>query len=176
MNKILPVAIGMGVIHTAVLTAERVSLAKLKAKKTGTPSGTPGSLDHIVSNDKIVNKRACFAEINKQAVKDTFEIGALSAVAAAGSAVAVASSSSAKVGFNNFVSKVGKNLSKVSINDKSLKDIVKNTKVFNKFNSLPTPAKAAIVVGGGLFAILSLALNSMISGQSAYIEAQNEEK
>lgn len=146
-------------------------------KVSGKPAGVPGSVAHIVTNEKLDNKAK--AEVLKEqfveSTKDTLKLGGAVAGTATAASLITGNSEKAANVFNKIKSKIGDTLAKCSINGKNLKDIVKNTKVFQKFNSLPTPAKAGITAGAALLA-LAAPVVSMVSAQKAgYIEGKHEE-
>ena len=117
----------------------------LIAKKAKKPIGCKGSFAHIMSNDKL----------DEQAKKDTFkQIG--------------------KQNLKDAKALVGKGLSKVNINNKNLKSMIKDSKIFKKVNALPKPLKAAIATATAALTILVPAWALKSAGDSGYIEAQNE--
>lgn len=146
------------------------------SKITGKPVGCKGSIAHVLTNDKIEDKLACFKEMNKEGAKDTLKLTAATGVAAGAGALATVASPKAKSFLQNAKTFVGDLLSEFSISGKSVKDIVKNTKVFGKFNSLPAPAKAAIAVGGAVLATGLTLVGCVSAAKAGYIEAQHESK
>ena len=130
----------------------------------------------IITNDKIEDKFECFKEINKEGAKDALKLTAATGVAAGAGALATVASPKAKSVLQSAKTAIGNALSNVSISGKSVKDIIKNTKVFGKFNSLPAPAKAAVAIGGAVFAAGLTLLGYVSAAKAGYIEAQHESK
>ncbi len=153
-----------------------VGTSKLYTKMTGKPAGAPASLAHILTNDKL-DKQAKKDVVKEQLVesgKDTLKLGATAAGIGGAAALACAKSSKAAAFFASTKTKIGNVLSKVSISGKNLKDLVKSTKVFDKFNSLPAPAKVAIAVGAGVVALVAPLATLVSSQKSGYIEGKHE--
>ena len=176
MNKNLVLGAGLVALSTCCNIGGTVGAIKLQQKITGKPAGCIGSIAHVISNDKIENKLACFGEMNKEGVKDSFKLVAATGAAAGAGAIATAASPTVKGAVKNLISKTGKALSNVSVSGKTVKDLIKSTKVFSKFNALPTPAKAAILAGGAVFATGLALLNNIASAKAGYIEAKHETK
>lgn len=148
--------------------------SKLYTKATGKPAGAPASLAHIMTNDKLDSKAAVLKEQFIEGTKDTLKLGG-AAVGTAAAASLVTGNSAKVAGFvQKAQTKAGKLLSKVSINNANLKDIVKDTKVFQKFNSLPTPAKAGIAAGIALLAVVTPIFTLVQSQKAGYIEGKHE--
>jgi hypothetical protein len=149
---------------------------KLQNKITGKPVGCQGSVAHIITNDKIEDKFECFKEINKEGAKDALKLTTVSGLAAGAGALATVASPKAKSALKSAKTAIGNALSNVSISGKSVKDIIKNTNVFTKFNSLPAPAKAAIAIGGAVLAAGFALFEIMSAAKAGYIEAKHEVK
>lgn len=150
--------------------------SKLESKIVDGPVGCIGSYSHLVTNDKILDKRGLDKTLLKEGAKDTLKLGVAVGVTAGAGALVTGLSSKAKGSFQSLISKTGDILSKVSISDKgNLKEIIKNTKVFTKMNSLPAPAKAAILAGGTVLAAGLSVLGSVSSAKAGYYEAKFEE-
>lgn len=139
--------------------------------------GLKGSPAHVLTNNNMTkdDKKACMKELCKESFKDTVKLTTLTAGAAGVGAVATKS--------NKFVGalkgirhSVGEALSKVNINGTNLKEAVKNSSTYTKFNSLPTPAKAAIAVGAAALAIIAPLATIGSASKSGYIEGQHESK
>lgn len=152
--------------------------AKLYTKATGKPAGAPASLAHIMTNDKL-DKQAKVDVIKEQFIesgKDTLKIGATAAGVGGAAALAYAKSPKAASFLTNVKSTIADGLSQVSIGGNNLKDMIKNTKAFEKISKLPTPAKVAIAVGAGVIALVA-PLATLVSSQKAgYIEGKHEAK
>lgn len=152
--------------------------AKLYTKATGKTAGVPGSLAHIMTNDKL-DKQAKGNVLKEQLIeqgKDTLKLGATAAGVGGAAALAYAKSPKAASVLTNAKSKIAEGLSKISVGGKNLKEIVKGTKIFDKFSKLPTPAKVAIAVGAGLVALASPIFLLIQSQKAGYIEGKNEVK
>ena len=138
--------------------------------------GMVASPAHVMSNKNITDKKACLRDITKQNVKDTLVLAGT--VAGAGTAAVITTGVSNKAaGFvKNAISNAGKALSKVNIDGKNLKEMVKNSKLYTKFSSLPTPAKAGIMVATAASALIHplWLVNSVSKG--AKIEGNYEVK
>ncbi len=153
-----------------------VGASKLYTKMTGKTAGAPASLAHILTNDKL-DKQGKADVIKEQLIesgKDTLKLGATAAGIGGAAALACAKSSKAAGFFATAKTKIGNMLSKVSVGGKDLKEMVKGTKIFDKFNKLPAPAKVAIAVGAGVVALVA-PLATLVSSQKAgYIEGKHE--
>ena len=148
--------------------------AKAYQKISGKAAGCPGSIAHVLTNDKIENKAACYAEQLKEFGKDTVKLTAATGAAAGVASLAAGFSPKVQAGVKNIVVKTGEALSQVSVKGQSLKEVVNNTKACGWFKSLPTPAKAAVLAGA---AVLSLgAFVALTSNKPGYIEGQHETK
>ncbi len=139
--------------------------------------GMKGSPAHVLTNKNMTKaaKKDCMKELYKESAKDTLKLTTLAAGAAGIGAVATKS--------NKFVGalkgirhSVGEALSKVNIDGTNLKEAVKNSSVYTKFNSLPTPAKAAIAVGAAALAIVAPLATIGQASKAGYIEGQHESK
>ena len=167
---------GIAALSGCAGIAAPIAAIKLQNKVTGKPTGCIGSIAHVATNDKIENKLDCFKEMNKEALKDNFKLVAATGAAAGAGAIATVASPTVKGAVKNLISKTGKALSNVSVSGKTVKDLIKSTKVFSKFNALPTPAKAAVLAGGAVFATGLALLNNIASAKAGYIEAKHEAK
>ena len=176
MNKNVMGNVGVAALTCGCGMAGALGTIKLANKITGKPVGCKGSIAHVLTNDKIENKAACFNELNKECAKDTLKLTTATGVAAGAGAIATIASPKAKSFLQSAKTAIGNFLSNVSISGKSLKDIVKNTKVFTKFNSLPAPAKAAVAIGGAVLAAGCALLGISSASKAGYIEAQHESK
>lgn len=168
--------LAMSLAANGIAGATALGATKLAGKISGKPVGCTSSVAHIITNDKIEDKFECFKEINKEGAKDALKLTAATGVAAGAGALATVASPKAKSVLQSAKTAIGNALSNVSISGKSVKDIVKNTKVFGKFNSLPAPAKAAIAVGGAVLATGLTLLGYVSAAKAGYIEAQHESK
>lgn len=157
--------------------------------------GMKGSYAHVLGNDKIQDKKACTKELTKEALKDTFSLTAASVAAGGVAAGGVAGlgklaslknekiskfASGALTKINGFASslkeKAGNTLSKVSVDGTSVKEILKNTKVYQKFSALPAPLKAAAAVGTAALAVLTPIFFVSSASKAGYIEGSHESK
>lgn len=155
--------------------------------------GMTGSVAHVMTNDKIQDKGACLKELIKEPIKDMVTIattGAVAGGAAAGSVVALnklsssknevlagkstALLNSAKNLYKNVKTSIGNTLGNVSIDGQNLKDAVKNSKIYTKFNGLPAPAKAAIALGTAALAVVAPLVTINNASKAGYIEGKHE--
>ena len=60
--------------------------------------------------------------------------------------------------------------------DMSLKEVIKEMPIFQKFNSLPTAAKAGIAAGIATLSLLAPLYSNIVSAKAGYIEGKNEAK
>lgn len=139
--------------------------------------GMKGSPAHILTNNNMTKaeKKECYKELNKESLKDTLKLTTLTAgVAGVG---AVASKSDKFVGaLKGIRHSVGEALSKVNINGTNLKEAVKNSNAYTKFNSLPKPVKAAAAVAAAALAIIAPLATIGGAAKSGYIEGKHESK
>ncbi len=151
-------------------------ISKLHTKMTGKPSGAPGSLAHIMTNDKLdkKGKASVVAEQLVESSKDTLKLGVAAAGVGGAAALAYAKSPKAANFFSNAKSTIAKGLSKISIDGKNLKEMIKGTKIFDKFNKLPAPAKVAIAAGAALVALVAPLATLVGSQKAGYIEGKHE--
>ena len=165
-------ALLIGSLTGGVLGAGATALVAKKAKK---PIGCKGSTMHILSNDKLDEqaKKDTFKQIGKQVLKDTGKIAGTTA-GLAGIAALATKSTKASAFLKDAKACIGKGLSKVSINNKDLKSMIKDSKIFKKANALPKPLKAAAATAAAALAIIIPAWMAKSAGDAAYIEAQNE--
>ena len=136
--------------------------------------GMYGSPMHVMTNDKVQDKKGCLKAIGKDALKDTAKIGGITLGTAAAASLVTGNSkkvsgllSSMKQNFagvlDNFSVKQFVKLAEDSVADTvsesqtyvSLKEVLKDSKFIKKLNSLPTPAKAGLLAGGLAFMIAS---------------------
>ena len=143
---------------------------------TGKTAGAPGSLAHVTTNDNLSQKAKAqvFLESNKEFAKDTLSVVGATATAAAAGSLAVANSTKCADAFGKLMNKASEFLGNSTINGKNVKDTIKNTKVFQKLNSLPTAAKAGIAAGAAALAVALPILNQVTAAKAGYIEAQHE--
>ena len=163
------------VIDTAIVGGI-VGGAVCKSKITGKPVGIPGDYLHLITNNNLTSKDKF--EVRKEQIKDayqnTLKIGATSAFIGGSTALAYAKSPKVATVLKEVKTGVGELLSTISVNNKNLKDVIKNTKLYSKINALPTPAKVALTAGS---IVLSIITPFAIIGQSqrnAYIEGRKE--
>ena len=136
--------------------------------------GMKGSIAHVLTNDKIEDKGACFKEMAKESIKDTLVLGSVTAGTAGAAAIATGCSNKAAGAFNQLKTKAGEILNKISINDKNLKDIVKNSKIYNKISA--SPAKAAIAAGAAAITLVGSLMTVSAQSKAGYIEGKHEVK
>lgn len=148
--------------------------SKIYHKATGKPAGAPGSIAHVLTNDKLDSKPATLAEMAKESAKDTVTLGRITLGTAAATSLIVGNSNKAATFFNNLINKAGNALSKVTINNNNLKEIIKNLKLYQKINNLPLPAKAAIAAASAVFAIAAPIIALVSSQKQGYIEGKHE--
>ncbi len=168
--------IGLLAAGATVTTALPASIMIGAARNANKTIGVPASLAHVLTNDKLDNNGKVLAEQTKECFKDTLKLGGIAA--GTGAAAALLSGSSAKAAklFNSAKGKISGFLSKINYKGKSVKDIIKNTKIFQKYNSLPAPAKVGVAVAAAVIAIAT-PIASLVSAQKAgYIEGQHEVK
>ena len=150
--------------------------AKAYKKITGKTAGTPASPMHVLTNDKL-DKKGKADVVKEQLVesaKDSITVGKL-VIGSAAAASLVAGNSTKVAGFlHSAKSKVGNLLSKVTVDNKNLKEIVQNNNIYKKLNPLPTPAKAAIAAATAAAAIIFPAYVVVGSQKAGYIEGKHE--
>lgn len=183
----LTTAAGLGAGIGAFAATSKAS--KKISEKTGKPVGCTGSYTHIMTNDKIENKKGTLAEITKESLKDTGNLLGATGIGAGAAALVTGVSKKAQKGLNNFISNVGKSLDKISVPSNliadsiegikapktiSLKDKVKFSGIGRKFLNATPAAKAAILAGAAILAVATplVAINN--AAKSGYIEAKHE--
>jgi hypothetical protein len=150
--------------------------AKVYKKVTGKTAGAPGSSMHILTNDKL-DKKAKAAVIKEQFVasgKDTINVGKVVVGSAAAASLLAGNSTKVAGLLNSAKTKVGTLLSRVTVDNKNLKDVVANSTIYKKLNALPTPAKAAIAVGTAVLALVAPLATLVGSKKAGYIEGKHE--
>ena len=147
------------------------------------------SYTHIMTNDKVENKKGALAEITKESLKDTGSLLGATGIGAGAAALVTGVSKKAQKGLNNFISNVGKSLDKISVPSNliadsiegikapetmTLKDKVKLSGIGRKFLNATPAAKAAILTGAAILALATplVAINN--ATKSGYIEAKHE--
>lgn len=183
----LTTAAGLGAGIGAFAATSKAS--KKISEKTGKPVGCIGSYTHIMTNDKVENKKGALAEITKESLKDTGNLLGATGIGAGAAALVTGVSKKAQKGLNNFISNVGKSLDKISVPSNliadsiegihapetiSLKDKVKLSGIGRKFLNATPAAKAAILTGAAILAVATplVAINN--AAKSGYIEAKHE--
>ena len=183
----LTTAAGLGAGIGAFAATSKAS--KKISEKTGKPVGCTASYTHIMTNDKIENKKGALAEITKESLKDTGNLLGATGIGAGAAALVTGVSKKAQKGLNNFISNVGKSLDKISVPSNliadsiegihapetiSLKDKVKLSGIGRKFLNATPAAKAAILTGAAILALATplVAINN--AAKSGYIEAKHE--
>lgn len=168
--------VSASVLGGAAGVGTAIGLSKLHTKLTGKTTCLPGSIGHILTNDKL-DKQAKADVIKEQTAefnKGTLKLG-MTAVGV-GAAAALASAKSPKVAtfFSNAKSTIAKGLSNISVNGNNLKDMIKGTNAFAKFNKLSSPAKVAIAVSAGVIALVAPLATLVGSQKVGYIEGKHE--
>ena len=157
--------------------------------------GMYGSPMHVITNDKVQDKKGCLKAIGKDALKDTAKIGGITLGTAAAASLVTGNSkkvsgllSSMKQNFagvlDNFSVKQFVKLAEDSVADTvsesqtyvSLKEVLKDSKFIKKLNSLPTPAKAGLLAGGLAFMIASPIILIANAAKGGATEAKFEER
>ena len=157
--------------------------------------GMYGSPMHVMTNDKVQDKKGCLKAIGKDALKDTAKIGGITLGTAAAASLVTGNSkkvsgllSSMKQNFagvlDNFSVKQFVKPAKDSVADTvsdsqtyvSLKEVLKDSKFIKKLNSLPTPAKAGLLAGGLAFMIASPIILIANAAKGGATEAKFEER
>lgn len=157
--------------------------------------GMYGSPMHVMTNDKVQDKKGCLKAIGKDALKDTAKIGGITLGTAAAASLVTGNSkkvsgllSSMKQNFagvlDNFSVKQFVKLAEDSVADTvsesqtyvSLKEVLKDSKFIKKLNSLPTPAKAGLLAGGLAFMIASPIILIANAAKGGATEAKFEER
>ncbi len=157
--------------------------------------GMYGSPMHVMTNEKVQDKKGCLKAIGKDALKDTAKIGGITLGTAAAASLVTGNSkkvsgllSSMKQNFagvlDNFSVKQFVKLAEDSVADTvsesqtyvSLKEVLKDSKFIKKLNSLPTPAKAGLLAGGLAFMIASPIILIANAAKGGATEAKFEER
>lgn len=161
--------------------------------------GMYGSPMHVMTNDKVQDKKGCLKAIGKDALKDTAKIGGITLGTAAAASLVTGNSkkvsgllSVMKLKFATFLDTFaikryvilpGREFA-ADINDTtlgqttyvSLKEVLKDSKFVKKLNSLPTPAKAGLLAGGLAFMIASPIILIANAAKGGATEAKFEER
>lgn len=180
----LTTAAGLGAGIGAFAATSKAS--KKISEKTGKPVGCTASYTHIMTNDKVENKKGALAEITKESLKDTGNLLGATGIGAGAAALVTGVSKKAQNNVNNFVSNVGKALQNIKIYNTlpdaaaidtytiSLKDKLAKTKPVARFLKATPAAKAAILAGAAILAVATplAAINN--AAKSGYIEAKHE--
>lgn len=166
--------------NVACLTTTVGVLAGAKAyqKVTGKAAGAPASLAHILTNENLTTKGKAKVIIDqaKEFGKDVLTIGGITAGAGVTSAV-VASKSTKYANFlQSAKSGVSEFLGKCSFDGQNLKEAIKGTEIFNKYNALPKPAKVAIATAAAALAVIAPLAQGVYCQKAGYIEGKNETK
>ena len=157
--------------------------------------GMDGSPMHVMTNDKVQDKKGCLKAIGKDALKDTAKIGGITLGTAAAASLVTGNSkkvsgllSSMKQNFagvlDNFSVKQFVKSAEDSVADTvsesqtyvSLKEVLKDSKFIKKLNSLPTPAKAGLLAGGLAVMIASPIILIANAAKGGATEAKFEER
>lgn len=167
--------------------------AKVYKKVTGKAAGVAGSPMHIATNDKL-DKKAKAAVVKEQLVesgKDTLALGTIVGTSAGAAAIAAGCSSKVQAGLSSLKQAVKKFTDNIVVKygngvidtmhagtnesiDKTLTQVIKNNKLFKKFNNLTTPAKAAIAAGAAALALVAPIVSLVSSQKAGYIEGKHE--
>lgn len=171
-------------------------MEKLAAKRKE-PVGCIGSTAHVVSNDKIEDKFETISEINKEASKTMGKLGTISLASAGAAGLASKYTKKGSEFAQKSLGKLGSFLDKVNVKSDvikifinpdntakcsrgvvhtSLKEMLSDTKLGQKFVKSSMPTKAAAAAGLGVL-LLGLPLAMLSSASKAgYIEAKHEKK
>lgn len=165
-------------VGVAIGTGAAVGGSKLYTKITGKPAGMPGSMVHILSNDKLDKKakEKVILETTKEGYRDTAKLAGAAGLVAGAAAIATGCSNKIAGVVQEAYSGVGTALSNVTVKGNNLKEVVKNTGVFQKFKALPLPAKAAIAAATGLVALVLPIVSVCSAAKAGYIESKHEAK
>ena len=167
--------------------------AKVYKKVTGKAAGVAGSPMHIATNDKL-DKKAKAAVVKEQLVesgKDTLALGTIVGTSAGAAAIAAGCSSKVQAGLSSLKHAVKKFTDNIVVKygngvidtmhagtnesiDKTLTQVIKNNKLFKKFNNLTTPAKAAIAAGALAMAVALPTISTISAAKGGYIEGKHE--
>ena len=161
--------------------------------------GMYGSPMHVMTNDKVQDKKGCLKAIGKDALKDTAKIGGITLGTAAAASLVTGNSKkvSGRLSFmkqkfatfldqfaiKRYVILPGREFA-ADINDTtlgqttyvSLKEVLKDSKFVKKLNSLPTPAKAGLLAGGLAFMIASPIILIANAAKGGATEANFEDR
>ena len=167
-----------GALTTAASAAIAAGAIGAASKLTDNPIGCKGSLAHIATNEKLdaKDKVKTVAQITGQQLKDTVTIAGVTSVAGGAAAVAAKSSNKFVDYLKNVKHQAGEALSNITIKGKDLKSTIKDSNLYKKIDSLPKPAKAAIMVGSAVLATMSSFGKLKSAGDAGYIEAKNEKE
>ena len=157
--------------------------------------GMYGTPMHVMTNDKVQDKKGCLKAIGKDALKDTAKIGGITLGTAAAASLVTGNSkkvsgllSSMKQNFagvlDNFSVKQFVKLAEDSVADTvsesqtyvSLKEVLKDSIFIKKLNSLPHPAKAGLLAGRLAFMIASPIILIANAAKGGATEAKFEER
>ena len=155
------------------------------AKATGKTVGIPGSIAHTMSNNNLSKqgKIKTVAEQTKEYGKDVLNLYGTAVGVGATAALATGCSNKVQAALHSAKKGVAKVLDDVILKgagnlgaDMSLKEAIKEIPLFQKFNSLPTAAKAGIVVGMATLSLIAPLYSNIVSAKAGYIEGKNEAK
>lgn len=165
-------------LAAAVGTATAAGTIAVASKLSGKPIGCKGSIAHIATNDKMdaQDKAKTYTQIAGQQLKDTVTIAGVTSVAGGTAAIAAQSSNKFVENLKSIKNNIADSLSQVSIGGKNLKETISNSDLYKKIKSLPTPAKAAIMVGAATFGVLAPLFSLKAAGDAGYIEGKNEKE
>ncbi len=167
--------------NVACLTTTIVGVlagAKGYQKVTGKPAGAPASLAHILTNDKLTTKGKgkVLIEQAKELGKDVLTISGITAGAGVASAVVASKSTNYANFLQGIKSDVSSFLGKCNFDGKNIKDMIKGTEIFNKYNALPKTAKIAIATATAALAVIAPLAQGVYCQKAGYIEGKNETK
>ena len=157
----------------------------LYAKATGKTVGVPGSIAHTLSNEQLTKqgKAKTLAEQTKEQAKDILNLCGGVVTVGASTALATGCSNKVQATLHSAKEATAKVLDKVVLKgvglvgqDMSLKEVIKESPLFQKFNSLPTAAKAGIVAGMATLSLIAPIYSKITAAKAGYIEGKNEAK
>lgn len=146
------------------------------------PIGRYGSIPHVLTNKNVNNKAHCIGQQAKGDVKDLKKVCTATVATAGTAAIVTGCSTKAQSLLHGIKEIVGNVLGDITLGlntcaePTTLKDIIKSKNTFQKFNSLPTAAKAAIAAGVTALAIAAPIVGISNIAKDAAIEAQHEVK
>ena len=151
--------------------------------------GRKGSTIHILTNKNIQNKKECLEEKFKQEYKANAPLTGIVAGSAATAGLATGCSKTVQANIADLKKIAAEKLDKIIIKqgkkvpsgehvdilyDISLKDKIKETKLFKKFNNLAPAAQAAIAAGTLALAIAFPIISHIKAAETGHVEGLYE--